>query len=189
MAAPVVLLAGTIISAGAAAYGAVAQQQAYRQQAKAAQQMGEWQAANAREAAQFYRAIGEHNAQAAVQRAAAEEARLRRDRSRRLGAMRAQIGATGAAFEGTPLDVLADQAMSAEEEAMLVRWGGAREAEQERLRAAMLSRNELVSAGASLWQGAASASALRAQGTQSLIGGLGGAGSTLLTGYGNYLNA
>lgn len=66
----------------------------------------------------------EANADYAREAAKAEEQRLRRDRSRRIGATAAAFGAAGVTFQGTPMDVLADEAALAEEDALLVRAGG-----------------------------------------------------------------
>ena len=67
---------------------------------------------------------------ASVQLAAnAEEERLRRDRVRRMGAIRAAYGAAGVQMTGTPLEVLGDQAMEAELDALTVRHGGRVQAE------------------------------------------------------------
>ncbi len=72
----------------------------------------------------FQAAVASANAKAAKQQAQAEEIRLRRDRVRRIAATRAAFGAAGVALAGTPLDVLAEQALEAEEDALLTRFGG-----------------------------------------------------------------
>lgn len=68
--------------------------------------------------------VGEQNAQLALGRAKLEEARFRRDQRRRLGRIRAGIGARGITVEGSPLALLADQAAEIEEDALLIRFGG-----------------------------------------------------------------
>lgn len=65
------------------------------------------------------------NAKAAEQQAAAEEVRFRRSSARRMGKIRAAFGASGGTFEGSPIDVLADLAAEEEEDALLIRFGGA----------------------------------------------------------------
>lgn len=52
-------------------------------------------------------------------RAAIQSEMIRRDRQRRLGTLRAQIGASGAQLSGTPLNVLAEQSGQAEYDRML----------------------------------------------------------------------
>lgn len=68
--------------------------------------------------------LADRAAKQAKLNAAAEERRLRRQQAREMGAARAFIGASGTQMLGSPLDVLADQAMEAEENALLVRFGG-----------------------------------------------------------------
>lgn len=74
------------------------------------------------------RAVAKANAKAATQRAAIEEQRLREDRRRKLATARAKYGASGVSMTGSPLDVMADQFATAEQDALLVRYGGAAEA-------------------------------------------------------------
>lgn len=66
----------------------------------------------------------EANADFARASARSDEKRLRRDRRRRLGATRAAFGAAGITAEGTPMDILAEEASLAEEDALLVRASG-----------------------------------------------------------------
>lgn len=114
----------------------------------------------ATQSAQFAQALAERNAAAAEQQAAAEEMRLRRDRARRLGLTRAGFGAAGVQLAGTPLDVLADEAAEAEEEALLVRFRGRVGAQEARLRGGMEARSQTIAAQAA-----------RARGTESLLAG------------------
>ena len=100
------------------------------------------------------------NAIAEQERSAAEEQRLRRDQSKQAGRTRAAFGASGVRLEGTPLDVLADDAMIAEENALLTRFGGD-------TRAAGLR---------------AQSSAAKRRGRGQLLSGLARGGGTLLTG-------
>jgi hypothetical protein len=60
----------------------------------------------------------------AIRTSALEEQRFRRSARRRAGLARAQFGALGITSEGSPLEVLADQAAEQEEDAMLIRFGG-----------------------------------------------------------------
>ena len=54
-------------------------------------------------------AAGRYNAAVALTEAAVAEERLRRDRSRRQGALRAAMGGRGVQLSGTPLEILADR--------------------------------------------------------------------------------
>lgn len=103
--------------------------------------------------------IAQRNATIATQQASAEETRLRREQKRRLASTRAQFSASGVKLAGSPLSVLGDVAMQEEEDAMLVRLGGQNRAAQFNL----------------------DAYGARQQGYGALIGGIGGAGQTLLT--------
>ncbi len=111
-----------------------------------------------RQAAQFQAGIARQNAVAIVQQAQAREVRLRREQRRRIGLTRASFGAAGVQLPGTPLDVLAEQALEAEEDAQLIRFGG-------RVRA----REQLIRA-----------SVFEAQGRGSILGGFSAAGGTFL---------
>lgn len=77
--------------------------------------------------AEMQERIAKNNAIQASLNATAEERRLRRQQSRQMGAARAFFGASGTTLQGSPLDILADQAMEAEENALLVRFGGERQ--------------------------------------------------------------
>lgn len=107
----------------------------------------------------FAAEVARANAQAARQQAAAEEIRVRRERVRRIGATRAAFGAAGVTLEGSPLDVLAEQALEAEEDALLVRFGGRVRARQFGLEATLAQQ----------------------AGTAGLFGGLAGGLGTILT--------
>lgn len=168
------------ISAGLSIFGAISGKKSADKQASQTQAQADVKAAVARENAQFELDLAERNAQAAIDRAAAEEVRLRRDRDRRIESTRATFGASGVQIQGSPLEVLADEAMEAEEDALLIRFGGERVAEQARLTGAILARRELQTALGVETSGQLRADALRASGTASLIGGFGQAGRSLL---------
>lgn len=168
------------IGAGASIFGGISGRSAARGQARQTQQQAALNAQIARENAAFELELAEHNAEAAIQQAAAQEVILRRDRDRRISTTRAAFGAAGVQLQGTPLEVLADEAMEAEEDALLIRFGGERAAEQARLTGAILARRELQTALGFQTSGQLRADSLRAQGTASLISGFGAAGETLL---------
>lgn len=110
--------------------------------------------------ARFQQAVAKRNEAAARDQAAAEEERFRRDRQRRIGATRAAFAASGTRVEGSPLEVLADQAMIAEEDALLIRHGGEIRAGEQALRAKVAGQQAagsllsgFVGAGASIGGG------------------------------------
>ncbi len=155
------LIAATIIGA----VGSVVQGIQARQQAR-------FQERVARQNAEIAIAIGERNAKAAIIQAAAEEERFRLIRRRQISAARAAFGSAGVQVEGTPLEVLADQARMAEQDALLVRHQGTVAAENARLGALLDARRSTITAiGA------------RQRGQQALVAGFVNAGSTLLTGF------
>jgi hypothetical protein len=103
--------------------------------------------------------IADRNAKQAKLNAAAEEKRLRRQQVRQMGAARAFAGASGTTLGGSLLDSLADQAAEAEENALLVRFAGGREAAAyDALRAAAWARAtaSLIQGGAQVFAGATS---------------------------------
>ena len=104
--------------------------------------------------------IQRQNARAAKEQAAAREEQLRRDRARRIGTIRAQIGAQGGTIEGSPLDILADEAAEAELDARLVRFGGQVQARDFRNQA----RSSTLSGVGSLIGGAGQAAGTTVQG-------------------------
>ena len=92
--------------------------------------VGQIKAGNAAERA------GEYNAQTAELNAthAAEDAKIREDQQRYkdrqvMGHARALVGSSGVEFSGSPLAVLAENARQSEMDALLVRRGGALEAQ------------------------------------------------------------
>ncbi len=76
------------------------------------------------QAARNQKDIAEQNAERARQEGRAEESRFRRDARRQLGRVRAQFGVSGFDFSGSVFDVLADEQMEIEENALLIRSGG-----------------------------------------------------------------
>jgi hypothetical protein len=74
--------------------------------------------------AEFQEELADRNAVAARRQAELDEVRTRRSQRRVAGRTTAQFGAAGITLMGTPLEVLADQALEQEENAMLVRFGG-----------------------------------------------------------------
>lgn len=156
-----ILIAATIISAVTTTVGAIQASKQAKKDAQVAEQ-------NARIAI----GIGERNAKSALDKAASEEARLREARRRQISAARAAFGSAGVTIEGTPLEVLADMARVAEDDALLIRHQGVVGAEDTRLEAFLTARRNRITAEDA-----------RSRAGQELIGGLGRAGSTLLGGF------
>ena len=123
----------------------------------------------AKQNAAFAQKVGERNAQAIEAQSAAEEMRLRRDRARRIGATRAGFGAAGVQLEGTALAVLSDQTAEAEEDALLLRFGGLTAAQSARIGGAVTSRNQRILANKA-----------QLKGVSSLLGGAVDIGEALL---------
>lgn len=147
------VLAGSAIGGASSIVGGVAAYQQSRQEARAAE-------ANAR----FSEELGERNAEQALLTAGSDEERLRRQRLRELSSARVGFAARGVSIgTGSVLDVLGDLAAEQEEEALLVRFRGEREAEQARLGGAVTARRERL--------GAIRA---RAAGDAALLEGIGG---------------
>lgn len=168
------------IVAGASIFGAISSKKSADKQAGQTQAQADLKAEVARQNAAFELRLAERNAQAAIQQAGAVETRLRRDRDRRIESTRAAFGASGVQFQGSPLEVIADEALEAEEDALLIRFGGVQAAQQARLAGAILARREEQEALGFATTGQVRADALRASGTASLIGGFGKAGQSLL---------
>jgi len=84
--------------------------------------------ASAKEAADVNASIAEDNANAARDKASLEVMRNRRLASKSLGATRAAAGGSGLAQSGSVLDVLAESAATAEEDALLIQHAGDMEA-------------------------------------------------------------
>lgn len=113
-------------------------------------------------ASEFNARIADNNAIIAEQNAAADERKQRRVASREMASSRARIGAAGVALEGSPLEVLEDQALEAELDALNIRYGGRlqasnfrSQAQLDRSRARNARTHGFISAGTSLLNGAA----------------------------------
>ena len=73
-------------------------------------------------------AAAQFNAQTAEQEAASKESLIRSQAARQMGAIRSQIGKSGATTAGTPLLVLAESAANAEIDALNAQYTGQRQA-------------------------------------------------------------
>ncbi len=131
--------------------------------ATAFQAIGSLQAGQANAAvANFNAGVARQNAAAARQEAAADEIAQRKEGVLRLGAIRAAYGASGVVGnEGSPLDVLANSAATAELDALNIRYKGERRAlgfEQtaslDSMRAKTARTAGLAGAGAAILTGA-----------------------------------
>ena len=107
----------------------------------------------------FQSKLARQNADQQRAEGALEAQRHERETGRRIGAIAATIGASGATFSGTPLSVLADEATEAEENRLLI----------------------LAGAESAARRSSAQADALSRQATGALVSGAFEAGSTLLT--------
>lgn len=128
--APIALTAGTLASAGAAAYGVF----------------------SSIEQGNFAEDMAKRNATLARQQGRVAEADFRRQARRRLGAARAAYGASGVDMTGSPLDVLGDEAAFAEQQALLIRYGMRGAVQGERLAgrvAGVQARNNAIGTGLS----------------------------------------
>ncbi len=112
-------------------------------------------------ASEFNAKVADNNAIIAEQNAAAEERRHRRAADREAAGMRARIGAAGVTLEGSPLELLEDQALEAELDALNIRYGGRlqatnyrSQAQLDRSRARSARTQGFISAGTSLLEGA-----------------------------------
>lgn len=111
-------------------------------------------------AADFNARVAEQNAELERWRSARDERLFRRDARRLQGKQRAAIAKSGVTTAGSPLEVLAETAAQAEEEALAIRFGGN-------------VAHDRAKAQASLH---------RFEGRQRRLAGALGAGSSLLTG-------
>lgn len=89
-------------------------------------------------------ALARQNAALSIEQAEAEAGRFQRGSRRRLGAIRAQAGASGTTLSGSVLDVLADQAAEEEENRLLILFGGEARARESTARAKILKRKGSV---------------------------------------------
>lgn len=110
--------------------------------------MGQVQQANAAARA------SEYNARVTEMEAKAEEARVRRESAKRMGAIRTGIAKSGVTTQGTPLLVLAESAELAELDALNVRWSGETGANLDRMRARSARASIPYTVGAGLLAGA-----------------------------------
>lgn len=141
----------TLISAGAAVFGAYTQVQA----GKAAEKQGEYNAA-----------IAENKAVDAKNRGRVEENRQRRITAAQIGRQRTQFAANGVALDsGSANDILADTAEIGELDALTIRGNAEREAQYHRSQARqdiysgqVAKRQSYFGAGSTLLTGAAKAS-------------------------------
>lgn len=179
---PAPIIAGMVISAvGSLAAGALsfaqAQSQAKAVKAQAAfnKQISEQNAVTAKD-------IAARNATAERQKAHVDEVRLRRDQRRRMAQAEVTFGISGTAFQGSVLDVMADQAMEAELNAQLVRFGGEQRAKDHLFQGEVNARNEMIRGMGAEIQGNIQASQIQAQGTGSLLSGAFGAGTAITGG-------
>ena len=101
------------IVAGLAAYGAYSQNQAASQQAKAQEQM-----------ADFNQKVAKSNAEIAVQQAGQQEESQRRDARKVLGQQRAALAESGIGLDGTGSDLYQQSATDAELDALNIRYNG-----------------------------------------------------------------
>jgi hypothetical protein len=108
--------------------------------------------------------IADRNALISRQSAAAEEEKQRRLSRRQAGANRAAIGASGITMDGSALDVMEDNAMDAEMDALTIRYNGEigamnseSDASLERMRAGAARTAGMFGAGSALLQGGAKA--------------------------------
>jgi len=134
--------AGTIsaVSAAAAAIGtgaftAASQYSAAKQEEKAYKQSAELQ-----------RAIGERNAALVDIEGEAARVALIRDRARRIGAARAQLGASGFDLSGSPLDLIADENAQVTRDLLYLDYNTRVARENALLGGAIATRNQLLDA-------------------------------------------
>lgn len=111
-------------------------------------------------AADYNAQVSEQQAQQAEYQASVEEKRQRQLASKVIGSARAQVGASGIAASGSALDVLADSAAKAEQDALLIRYGGKvaatnlrNQAQQQRKEGKAAKTAGYVSAASSLLKG------------------------------------
>lgn len=123
--------------------------------------------------ARYNAAIAEQDALLASQAAAFREQQIRLLNRRRQSQNRAVIGASGVTFQGSPLEVLTENAFQAETEALLVRYEGQLQSLAQQRRAALLTYQADVKdyeAGVILGQGRQQAGLLRAGGQEAVTG-------------------
>ena len=133
--------------------------------------------------AKIYEQVGEDQAQLALGRGRENERRQRVEAEKLLGAGRAAYGASGVDLQGSPLDVLQQNARTAELDALSVRYNAQVEAYNSRLNASIEAFNSRIGAEANAIGASATAalnglqaSSLKSGGISDLIlSGIGGA--------------
>lgn len=99
---------------------------------------GQYESGRAQKKAADYNAqVLENNAKIEEQKAALEEVRARQQGRMALSTARSKTGAMGITAEGSPLDALRFSAQNAEQDALLVRYGGTLNAEANRNQATL----------------------------------------------------
>lgn len=113
-------------------------------------------------ASKFNAAVADRNAGLARQRGVFEQGQLKRSASQILGAMRANIGASGVRLEGSPLDVLDNSTAQAQMDQVMVKYnselqamGFEQEAAANRTRAKTAKTMGRIGAASSLLMGGA----------------------------------
>ena len=115
---------------------------------------GASQFVQAAQTGRFHRKLAERNALEATPRAGAEEERFRRGATRTIAAERARLAAAGGGLSGT-LPLLADLAADAEENALLIRFGGQAEAARQRFTGRFRQRESILGGFGAFTQGVA----------------------------------
>lgn len=118
--------------------------------------------------AEAYEQTAAYNARVAQMEATINENRLRREQIRRQARLRASIAGRGITLEGSPLEIMADSAAEAEEEALLVRYMGSQRASQ------------------ILYEGQTSANFAKSEGVAKGLGAFGQGFGTILGSIGEY---
>lgn len=103
-----VIIGAVVAAAAGSAYGAVAQAQAQKAQAKAQYNAARFQAEAEANAAEYNRKIALQNASDLQAQTILEANQIQRETKLRLGVIRAQTGASGTSLEGSALDLFGD---------------------------------------------------------------------------------
>ena len=93
---------------------------------------------------------GKHNAKLREMAGGADAAQIRREGAASQGRIRSAIGKSGVAFEGTPINVLAEDAMNTELDVLNTLWSAQTGAELSRHRGHVARRAGNLGAGVSL---------------------------------------
>jgi hypothetical protein len=159
--------AATMAGAGIGAYGQY-------QAGKAQQAMANYNAKVQQQTAEYNNKLAQNAAIAEEQAQSVRSQQMRDDKRRMLSSQRAGFAKTGAAMEGTPLTVLAEQAGMMEHDILLAKHESDVRARTYRQEGAM-----------GLWTGRSQAAMSRFEGSQAAKAGRIGAGATLLSGAGS----